>query len=167
MCSLVSSVTVSALHLRALPQVPLSLMQNGVFTFHTTSGLHRSAHCALTPQSMIAFCPFPVYPLSCFVRHQFLKILLTGFYLTAWNYLNVFQCNIGILPLELELPWDPGISASCRQRRRSSHRSPTRAPHQCWLRFLQYCCRPSIYLDFFLHVSYFFFELVGLRFPHF
>ena len=30
-----------------------------------------------------------------------------------------FQCKVGIPPLELELQWDPGISPSCRQRRRS------------------------------------------------
>ena len=62
-------------------------------------GLHRSAHCALTPQSMIAFCLFPVYPLSGFLRHHFLKILQNGLYLTVWNSLHVFQCKIGIPPL--------------------------------------------------------------------
>ena len=56
-------------------------------------GLHRSAHCALTPQSMIAFCLFPVYPLSGFLRHHFLKIHQNGFYFTVWNSLNVFQCK--------------------------------------------------------------------------
>ena len=54
-------------------------------------GLHRSAHCALTPQSMIAFCLIPVYPLSGFLRHHFLKILQNGFYLTVWDSLHVFS----------------------------------------------------------------------------
>ena len=90
-------------------------------------GLHLSAHCALTPQSMIAFCLFPVYPLSGFLRHHFLQILQNGLYLTVWNSLHVFQYKIGIPPLELELPWDPGISPSCRQRWRSS-RGPRPEP---------------------------------------
>ena len=37
-CTLVSRVTVPAQHLRTLPQGPLSLKQNGVFTFVITSG---------------------------------------------------------------------------------------------------------------------------------
>ena len=85
---------------------------------------HQNQTCVVHnfpwPRSLVTSCLFLVDPLSYILQHYLLKIIQGGFYLTVWNSLNVSLRTIRILPLELELPRDPGIGPTRSHGWRSS-----------------------------------------------
>ena len=67
-----------------------------------------------------------------------------------------FGIKSGFAPLELELPWDLGISLSCRQRRRSSKGPRPEPRHSAGFAAYSTAAAHPYIFDFFLHVSYVF-----------